>query len=312
MALLWQKFEIKENLISMKGIGILVNILSVLVAGGFGVMLRGKLKTQYQSIMYRILGLVVFGVGVYEFTEHFFVLSGKQLELEGSLLAVVALVVGALLGYAFDMEGGLLKIGKSLSKKDVAEREKETKRLDRLNRAVSASIDKGITLPKVSLLDRLPTYDMPSSYSGVMYADGFLFTLILLSANSMLFSGVMADGLSGETTVLLYKSGIDFLVCFGMSMICGSAPMYAVLPMIFIDAFVYIGCMLLPDQMSSFFTPSLTGQLGVIGAVIMVILGIQMAFGRKNPKAANLVPAFTIPILYELLMLLITKLIAKE
>ncbi len=296
----------------MKGIGILVNILSVLVGGGFGIMLRGKLKVRYQSIMYRLLGLVVFGVGVYEFTEHFFVLTGKQLELEGSLLAVVALVVGAILGYAFNLEAGFLSIGKSLSKKDVAEREKEAKRLDRLTRAVNVSLDKGIAPPKVALLDRLPSYDMPSHYSGVLYADGFLFSMILLCANSMLMSGVMADGISGDTTILLYKSAIDFVICFCMSMLCGSAPMYAAVPMIVIDALLYVGCLLLPDQLSSFFTPSLTGQLGVIGAVTMLFLGIQMAFGRKNPKAANLLPAFAIPILYELLLLLITKIIGKE
>ncbi len=296
----------------MKGIGILVNILSVVVGAGFGVMFRGKLKVRYQRIMYRILGLIVFGVGVYEFTEHFFVLSGKQLELEGSLLAIVALVVGAILGYAFDLDGVLLKLGKSLSKKDVAERQKDAKRVDRLTRAVHVSMEKGAELPKVSFVDRLPTYDMPSTYSGVLYADGFLFTLVLLCANSMLFSGVMADGLSGETTVLLYKSAIDFVICFCVSMLCGAAPMQAVIPMIVIDALVYVGCLLLPDQLSAFFTPSLMGQLAVIGAVILLFLGFQMAFGNKNPKAANLLPAFAIPILYELLMLLITKLIAKE
>ena len=296
----------------MKGIGILVNILSVLVGGGFGVMFRGKLKARYQRIMYHVLGLIVFGVGVYEFTEHFFVLSGKQLELEGSLLAVVAIAVGAILGYVFHLEDGILAIGRKLSKKDVAERERDAKRVDRLTRAVNASMDKGVALPKVSFLDRLPSYDMPSFYSGALYADGFLFAVILLCSNSMLFSGVLADGLSGETTILLYKSAIDFLICFCISMTCGAAPMYAVIPLVVIDALIYLGCMLLPDKISAFFTPSLMGQLAVIGAVIMIILGIQMAFGRKNPKAANLLPAFAIPILYKLLMMLITKLIAKE
>jgi len=302
----------KENEDSMKGIGILVNILSVMVGGGFGIMFRGKLKVQYQQLIYRVLGLAIMAVGAYEFIQAYFVVAGGEVELTGSILVIIALVVGVFLGYAFNLHGGLLAIGKSLSKKDLAEKEKEKARLDRLSRAVDVSLEKGMTPPKVPMLDRLPTYEMSAPQSDNLYADGFVLALVLLCANSMLFNGVVADALSGETKILLIKSLIDFVICFFLSLICGSGPLYAVIPMGVIDAVLYLLFMLLPDRMAEFFAPNMTAQLSVIGAVILVFLGVQMAFDKKQPKAANFFPAFAVPVMYYGIVMLVTKMIAKE
>lgn len=282
----------------MKGIGILVNVLAALVGGGFGVMLRGKLKVQYQRLIYRLMGLVIMAVGAYEFIQHYFVLDGGEIELTGSMLVILALILGGLMGYLFDINGSIGKIGRSLSQKDEKNQASERARMERLSRAVDVAVEKNMSLPKVGWLDRLSTYEMPAPLSDNLYADGFLLSVVLLCASPMLFNGVVADAQSGETTVLLIKSLIDFILCFFFGMFFGSGVMYAVIPMVLIDAVIYALYIIFPNFTAEFFTPTLTAQISVIGAVILLFLGIQMAFDRKKPKAASLLPAYIIPLLY--------------
>ncbi len=282
----------------MKGIGILVNILAVLVGGGFGLMLRGKFKISLQRLFYRLVGLAVMAVGAYEFIQYYFVMSGGEVELTGSMLVLLALLLGGFMGYLFNVSGGLTAIGKFLSKKDAAEKAKEHARLDRLSRAVELSVEKGMTPPKVSFLDKRPTYEMPAPLTDNLYADGFLLAVVLLCANSMLFNGVIADSSSGETTILLVKSLVDFIACFFLCLSFGSGPMYAVIPMAVLEVMLFGFSLILPNLTAEFFDPTLTGQISVIGAVIMLVLGIQMALDKKKPKAADLFPAYLIPLLY--------------
>lgn len=295
----------------MKGIGILVNILAVLVGGGFGLMLRGKLKPSLHKLFYHLLGLAVMAVGAYEFIQHYFLLSGGEVELTGSLFVLLSLILGGLMGYLFNVSGGLTGIGKALSKKDSAERAKERARVERLARAVDLSIEKDMSPPKVSWLDKLPTYDSPAPLSDNAYADGFVLAVVLLCANSMLFNGTVADANSGETTLLLVKSLIDFIACFFLCLSFGSGAMYAVIPMSVLEAMVFGIHLVLPNFSAEFFDPALTAQLSLIGAVTLLILGIQMAFDRKKPKAADLLPSVLFPLLYCGILFLVNLLIGE-
>lgn len=282
----------------MNGIGVIVNVLAALVGGGFGLMFRGKMRVQYQKLTYSLLGLGVLGVGAYELIQSYFVMSNGEVELTGSLLVIVALLVGGLMGYLFRIDEILEAVGQRLSRKDEQAKERERNRLERLSRAVDLSIEKGVAPPKVSLLDRLSTYEIPAPLSNNLYADGFVLAVIFLCANSMLLNGVMAESLSGETKILFIKSIADFILCFILSFICGSGPLYAVIPMAVQEVFLWFICLVAPDFTVQFLDQTLTGQLSVIGAVTLLFVGVQMAFDRKKPKAVYLLPSALIPILY--------------
>ncbi|MBE6585612.1 MAG: DUF554 domain-containing protein [Ruminococcaceae bacterium] len=282
----------------MKGIGILVNILACLVGGGFGLMVQGKLRVRYQQGLYRLMGILVLGFGAYELMQHYFVLADGEIELKGSIMVVIALTIGALMGYLFDLTGLFHKIGCKLSQKEKKEKEAEKQRLERLSRAVDMAIEKDMALPKVPWLDRLSAYEMPSFLSKSLYADGFILAWVFLCANSMLLSGVLADGMDGVTTTLLIKSGADFIFCFSMALICGSGVMHAIIPMAFLEGILWLGCTALPELTDQFFAPVLTAQLLVIGAVTLLILGVQMTFDVKKIKAMNFLPAPLVPLLY--------------
>ncbi len=296
----------------MKGIAVIVNILAALVGGGFGLMFRGKMKARYQQLFLRVAGLGLIGVGAYEFIQHYFVIAGDKLELTGSLLVLMALVFGYILGYLFNIHGALLGLGKKLSKKDDKEKAKETVRIQRLAQAVEIAAERGITPPKVPLLDRIPTYEIPAPLSQNLYADSFLLAVILLCANSMLFNGVMADALNGETTVLFVKSGIDFVICFLLAFIGGNGSLYAVIPMAVLELILWFLCLVAPAFTTGFFTPTMTAQLLVIGSVITIMLGTHMAFEQKKVKAANFLPAFLIPIFYYGIIFLVNLMIGSD
>ena len=296
----------------MNGIAVIVNILAALVGGGFGLMFRGKMKAHYQQLFLRVAGLGLMGVGAYEVIQHYFVIADEKLELTGSLLVLLAMVFGGLLGYLFGIHEALLKLGRKLSKKDEKEKAKEDARVQRLAQAVVVAAERGVTPPKVPLLDRIPTYEMPAPLSQNLYADVFLMAVILLCGNSLLFSGVMADAMDGETTILFVKSGIDFVLCFLLAFIGGNGPLYAVIPMAFLELLLWLLCLAAPNFTIGFFTPTMSAQLLVIGAIITIVLGAHMAFGQKKVKAGNLLPAFLIPVFYYGIIFLVNLLIGSD
>ncbi len=295
----------------MKGIGILVNILAALVGGGFGLMFRGKLRVSVQQLIYRLMGLVALGIGAFEVIDHYFVMAGGEVELTGSLLVIIALVVGGLMGHLFGMDRGLWAIGKKLSLKDQKGKEVEADRVAKLSRAVEISVERGMKPPRVPFLDKLPTYEMPAPLSKDLVGDGFLLSVVFLCANALLLNGGLEDALWGETTPLLIKSGMDFLFCFLFAMMMGTGSLYAVIPMAAMELGLWVLCLLLPDFMGAFFTPTLIAQLSVIGAVTLIFLGVQMAFNRKKPNAAIFLPASLIPLLYYGILFVIQLLVEE-
>ena len=165
----------------MNGIGIIINLLAVLVGGGFGLMFRGKLKVPYQQLIYRVTGLGILAVGAYTFIQHYFSMNGGEVELTGSMLVIVALLVGGLFGHLFMLGDIIGAIGCRLSRKDEKQKKTEAERLNRLSHAVELSVEKGMKPPKVSFLDKLPTYEMPSPLTNNLYADGFLLAMVFLT-----------------------------------------------------------------------------------------------------------------------------------
>ena len=88
----------------MKGLGILINALTVFVAGGIGITFRGKLKPSFQKLSLEVLGVAVILLGAYNAWDAFFVISDGQFELTGGLLVIFSLLVGPVFGSALQFD----------------------------------------------------------------------------------------------------------------------------------------------------------------------------------------------------------------
>ena len=96
----------------MAVLGLVINVLTVIVAGNAGVMFRGKLRTRYQEIIVLACGLVMGVAGLAGGLRSLFSLSDGKLEIAGSVLIVVSLIIGGMLGSSLNPEEGLDRLGR--------------------------------------------------------------------------------------------------------------------------------------------------------------------------------------------------------
>ena len=77
------------------------NTAIVVGAGFLGLRLHGRFRTSIRDIIMRALGIAVVLFAISELWNSFFVLQDGMIETEGTMLAVISLPVGWLVGEAF-------------------------------------------------------------------------------------------------------------------------------------------------------------------------------------------------------------------
>lgn len=105
----------------MRGIGTIVNVLAVLAGGGIGLLLKGGMKQRYQDIMMQALGLATIFVGIVGTLQGMLAISDGALGSRGTLLMVLSLTIGGIVGEFLNIEHGLEQFGEWLKKKVHAE-----------------------------------------------------------------------------------------------------------------------------------------------------------------------------------------------
>lgn len=101
----------------MIGLGTTVNAVAVIVGGLLGLCIRGGLRQRFQEIIMQVLGLVTIFIGVSGTLKEMLVIEGGTISTQGTTLAVIALVIGALLGEWWNLEKHIEHLGEWLKVK---------------------------------------------------------------------------------------------------------------------------------------------------------------------------------------------------
>ncbi len=271
----------------MKVLGLIVHVLSIIVAGSIGAMLRGKLRIGYQDILQQVVGIGVLLIGFAGAFDSFFVLQDGQIETTGTLLVLFSLIVGTVFGEAFDVEKALTRLGGCFRRIGEKESAKEAARAQHKKQAPPS--------------DKLPT--APSPYR---FEDGFVIASVICAVSAMGFVGAVNAGMEGETTTLFIKAALDAAVVLVLAMLYGPGVPFAALPVLLVEGIVILVAVLKGDLL----TPTLVDQIALIAAVITMAAGIHLSFGKRL-RVANMIPAALIPVLYGLILLITEKLVDK-
>lgn len=293
----------------MKILGILVNLLAIIVAGGIGVIFRGKLKARFQEILVQACGLAVILLGFYTAWDSFFIIQDGQLETEGTFLVVVSLLLGALLGELIEVERLLDKLGGVFSRFTAEEEKKEAirsakRKQARESRRVALEAQ-GKTLSRS--LDELPTYNLPNTRSGNLSVDGFTLATVITACSALTLRGVFESGLNGDPVPLFIKSAVDAALILVLAVVYGSGVTFSAIPVLVMEGVALLCALLWGEHL----TAEIVNQLCLVASAITIFVGIHMAFGKKL-KPANLIPALYVPVFYHLLMNLVEKLVEAE
>lgn len=104
----------------MIGLGTIVNVLAVLGGGAIGLFLRGGMNPRYQEAVVRVMGLSTIFIGASGALEHMLAVEGGSLTglpIRDTLIMILSMAFGTLIGEMLDFDGKLERFGAWLKKK---------------------------------------------------------------------------------------------------------------------------------------------------------------------------------------------------
>ena len=242
----------------MRGLGTLVNVITVLAGTGTGLLLGPRLPERVRTTVLSGLGLVTVAVGVTSF-----------LETRNAVFPVVAIILGGLVGEALRIEDRLEALGERIR------RRAEGPRADRAPRPPTfAERD-----PEELALAAPP--DAPPS----TFVDGFVTASLTFCVGALVVVGSLQDGINGDAELLLIKASLDGLASVVFAAVFGWGVGFSALSILVLQGGLTllgatVGDALLTDRMVS--------ELEATGGPMIVGIGLRLLDIKRIPVGSYL------------------------
>ena len=134
------------------------------------------------------------------------------------------------------------------------------------------------------------------------FVEGFVTASLIVCVGAMAIVGAMQDGLSGDSSMLIAKSLLDFALVAILASAYGIGPIFSAIPI-----FVYQGAItVIAALFGEIIQQSLIDQLSFVGSALIFCVGINLV-REKTFRVANMLPALLIPIAVEIWTVLFMK-----
>ena len=132
------------------------------------------------------------------------------------------------------------------------------------------------------------------------FVDGFVTTSLIICVGAMAIVGAMQDGLTGDSSMLIAKALLDFVLVAILTAAYGIGSAFSAIPI-----FVYQGAItLIAALFGSVIGDSLIGELSFVGNALVFCVGVNLV-REKTFRVANMLPALLVPVAAELIRSLI-------
>lgn len=101
----------------MIGLGTIVNVAAVVAAGFIGVLVKGGIKKRFQTTIMGVLGISTMFIGASGTLQEMFTVENGSISTQGTMLLVMSLIIGAVIGELLNIEARLEKVGEWLKEK---------------------------------------------------------------------------------------------------------------------------------------------------------------------------------------------------
>ena len=98
-------------------VGTIVNTAAVLAGGAVGLLLKNGLKPRFSEILMQALGAATLFIGISGGLRALLQISGDRLEMANTRLMILALVLGALVGEAVNIDRAMNRLGDFVKRK---------------------------------------------------------------------------------------------------------------------------------------------------------------------------------------------------
>ena len=127
-------------------------------------------------------------------------------------------------------------------------------------------------------------------------AKGFIYASLVFAVGSMAIVGSIADGVSGDHSILVTKSMMDGIISIPFAAGMGPGVLGSAATIL-----VYQGSLtLMARRLQSFFSPEVITELTAVGGILVIGIGINI-LGLQKIKVANFLPALAVIIVLTLI-----------
>jgi uncharacterized membrane protein YqgA involved in biofilm formation len=237
----------------MRGLGTAINVATVLLGGGIGLMLGAKLPERIQKIVLQCLGLFTIFIGIMmaldlgkvgselvkSFPEHL----GALARLLPALVMLASLVFGAVAGELLRIQDGLDALGEKLRQ--------------RFGKA-----------------------------DGGRFTEGFVTTSLLFCVGPMTVMGCISDGLGNGFELLAIKSIMDGFSAMAFAAELGVGVMFSAGTVLVVQGALTFGA----RGLEQWLTEAMKWEMTAVGGLLIIGLGLGL-LDIKKMKMANFLPA---------------------
>ncbi len=261
----------------MRGLGTAVNVATVLLGAGVGVLLGGRLPERVRVAVLSGIGLVTLGVGVRSF-----------LETENAVIPVVAIVLGALAGEALRLEARLEGLGEAIRRRVEGDRAPAT---PRPHSFVEREPDE-LTLAPAPGPAAAATG--PQGARPARFVDGFVTASLTFCVGALTIVGALQDGISGDPELLIVKAALDGIVAVVFASVFGIGVAFSALSILVLQGAItalgaVVGDTLLSERMIA--------ELEATGGVMILGIGLRLLDIRRVPVGSMLPGLVVAPLL---------------
>lgn len=105
----------------MRGLGTIINVFCIVCGGVLGRLLGSRMSARMQDLLLTVTGVAVLFLGIGGAMENMLVISGGQLSSGGSMMMIISLAGGAIIGELLNIEEMVERFGKWLKEKSRSE-----------------------------------------------------------------------------------------------------------------------------------------------------------------------------------------------
>lgn len=288
--------------------GNIVNAVAVVLGSLLGIVLGRLVTGRMQEALMQATGLGCAFIGLSGTLAQ--MLSGSvdaanggvALQAQGTVLLIVSLIIGTLVGQAIDIEGKLDLLGDWL-RRTVTREGRKVAGSD--HACPSGSTAHVRTSSQEDIPSSLETQGSPVAPAPIAAAtsassrfnEAFISGALIICPGAMAVMGGLQDGM-GDPQTLLVKATLDFVIVFILASSLGVGVAFSALPL-----FVYQGVFVLVGLLAgNFMTDAMTASLSMVGNALIFAVGLNLllrdVLGQHKIKAGNMLPALLVPIVY--------------
>lgn len=226
--------------------GTIVNTVAIAVAGVLGAFAKGALTDKMQDALIKCCGVSVIFVSIAGVMEGMLTVQGGALATANSMLVVISMVAGTLIGELIGIEEAFEGFGVWLRHKS------------------GNDSDKG-------------------------FVEAFVVASLTVCVGAMAIVGAIEDGVSGDSSTLVIKSVLDFIIILVMTSSMGKGAAFSAVPIFLLEgSFTVLGRLIAP-----YLIDRAVFNLSLVGSILIFCVGVNLVWG-KTVRVANMLPAIVI------------------